>query len=130
MPAQTPASPSAPAQAPPAGLAITPEQAAAFHADGFVTVDQIIDPGRAEQVAERYADLFAGRFETGLMPDEWNWKPGRDPEDRTRQICNAWKSDRLIASVVLAAGIGRACAQLGGWEGTRLSQRSEEHTSE
>ena len=122
MPAQTPAAPAAPAQAPPAGLTITQEQAASFHADGFVAVDQIIDPRRAAQLAERYVDLFAGKFETGLLPDEWNWKPGRDPEDRTRQICNAWKSDRLIASVVLDAGIGRACAQLGGWEGTRLSQ--------
>lgn len=125
MPAQTPAAPAAPtapAQVPPAGLTITQEQVASFHADGFVTVNQIIDPRRAEQVAERYVDLFAGRFETGLLPDEWNWKPGRDPEDRTRQICNAWKSDRLIASVVLDPSIGRACAQLGGWEGTRLSQ--------
>jgi hypothetical protein len=123
--------PASPARAPtqdraaqdlPGGLTITDGQAAAFRADGFVVVDQIIDPGRAADVAGRYPDLFAGKFETGLLPDEWNWKPGRDPEDRTRQICNAWKSDRLIASIVLDAGIGRACAQLGGWAGTRLSQ--------
>lgn len=120
MPTQT-----TPAPAPqtlPARLEITAEQVATFQADGFVVVDHIIDSGLAAEVAERYEDLFAGKFETGLLPDEWNWKAGRDPEDRTRQICNAWKSDRLIASVVLDAAIGRACARLGGWEGTRLSQ--------
>lgn len=127
MPAPTPPAPvsSAPvssARALPAGLTVSSEQVAAFDADGFVVLDQIIDPGLAAAVAERYADLFAGRFETGLQPDEWNWKPGRDGEDRTRQICNAWKSDRLIASVVLSEDIGRACATLGGWTGTRLSQ--------
>jgi ectoine hydroxylase-related dioxygenase (phytanoyl-CoA dioxygenase family) len=103
-------------------VAITEEKIATFRADGFVVVDQIIDPRIAAEVADRYSDLFAGTFETGLLPDEWNWKPGRDPEDRTRQICNAWKSDRLIASVVLDPAIGRACAALGGWTGTRLSQ--------
>ena len=42
--------------------------------------------------------------------------------DLTRQICNAWKSDRGIADVVLRPDIGRACARLGGWPGARLSQ--------
>ena len=47
---------------------------------------------------------------------------GRDSSDLTRQICNAWKSDRGVAQVVLRADIGRACARLGGWPGARLSQ--------
>jgi ectoine hydroxylase-related dioxygenase (phytanoyl-CoA dioxygenase family) len=104
------------------GFALTDEQVATFHSDGFVVLDRIIDPALATEVAGRYEDLFAGRFETGLLPDEWNWRPDRDPVDKTRQICNAWKSDRLIASVVLRADIGRACARLGGWPGTRISQ--------
>ena len=46
------------------------------------------------------------------------------PPSRPRrgQICNGWKSDRDIAQVVLRPDIGRACARLGGWRGTRLSQ--------
>ena len=93
-----------------------------FHRDGFVIVDRIIPPEVAAEVRERYDDLFAGRFETQLVPDEWNWQPDRDAPDRTRQICNGWKSDRRIARVVLRADIGRACARLGGWRGARLSQ--------
>jgi hypothetical protein len=101
---------------------LTDAQVATFATDGFVIIDRIISPDLAARALERYADLFAGNFETGLYPDEWNWKTGSSPEDLTRQICNAWKSDRAIAQVVLQADIGRACARLGGWPGTRLSQ--------
>jgi phytanoyl-CoA hydroxylase len=101
---------------------LTKEQMQSFQADGFVIVDRIIDPSLATSVLARYEALFAGHFETGLYPDEWNWRPGRDDGALTRQICNAWKSDRGVAQVVLRADIGRACAQLGGWPGTRLSQ--------
>ena len=101
---------------------LTPAQVETFAENGFVIVDRIIDPPTAERARDRYEDLFAGRFETGLYPDEWNWKQDRDRADLTRQICNAWKSDRTIASIVLRPDIGRACARLGGWSGARLSQ--------
>ena len=47
-----------------------------------------------EPLRERYLRLFDGEYETGIRPDEVNWVPGRDPEDRTRQLCNAWKPTR------------------------------------
>jgi ectoine hydroxylase-related dioxygenase (phytanoyl-CoA dioxygenase family) len=106
----------------PARFEVTKEAIEQFHSDGFVVVDRIIEPDAAAEVRGRYEDLFDGRFETGLYPDEWNWKPGRDAPDLTRQICNAWKSDRCIAATVLRPDIGRACATLGGWPGARLSQ--------
>jgi hypothetical protein len=101
---------------------LTDEQVARFAEDGFVIIDRIISPELAKAALDRYEDLFAGRFETGLYPDEWNWRAGQSPPDLTRQICNGWKSDRTIADVVLRGDLGRACAQLGGWPGTRLSQ--------
>lgn len=104
------------------GLELTDEQVERFGEDGFIILPELIDPDVARRALDRYEDLFAGRFETGLYPDEWNWKPGRDDPNLTRQICNGWKSDRDIAAVVLAADIGRACARLGGWPGARLSQ--------
>lgn len=101
---------------------LTDRQIADFHADGFVVVDRIVDPELARRALDRFEPLFAGEFETGLYPDEWNWKPGRDDPTLTRQICNGWKSDRDIARIVLREDIGRACATLGGWPGTRISQ--------
>lgn len=101
---------------------LTDSQVAAFDRDGILIVDRIIAADRAAALAERFATLFAGRYETGLQPDEVNWKPGRDAPDRTRQLCNAWKSDRLVAGTVLAPQIGAAVAALGGWPGARISQ--------
>ena len=51
-----------------------------------------------------------------------NWVPGRDPEDRTRQLCNAWKSDTVVAAQVLSERTGRLAAQLAGYRGVRILQ--------
>ena len=47
---------------------------------------------------------------------------GRDPEDRTRQICNGWRADTIIAAQVLSARTGRLASQLMGYRGVRLLQ--------
>ena len=51
-----------------------------------------------------------------------NWVPGRDPEDRTRQICNGWKAEPRIAAQTLSERTGRLAAELMGWDGVRLVQ--------
>ena len=105
-----------------AGFALTAEQRASYAEDGFVVVPRIIPPETAARLRERFEPMFRGEFETGLMPDEWNWRAGRDADDLTRQICNGWKADRTIAATVLSAEIGEACAALSGWPGARLAQ--------
>jgi ectoine hydroxylase-related dioxygenase (phytanoyl-CoA dioxygenase family) len=98
------------------------EQLDAFERDGFVIVDDFIDADTVERLRNRFVPLFAGDYETGIKPDEVNWVPGRDPEDRTRQICNGWKADPAIAAQVLSERSGRLAAELAGWEGVRLGQ--------
>lgn len=105
-----------------AGFALTEGQRESFARDGFVVVPCIVPPATAAQLRERFEPLFRGEFETGLMPDEWNWREGRDADDLTRQICNGWKADRTIAATVLAPDIGKACASLSHWPGARLAQ--------
>ncbi|MDQ3086420.1 MAG: phytanoyl-CoA dioxygenase family protein [Actinomycetota bacterium] len=75
-----------------------------------------------ERLRERYLLLFDGDYETGLRPDEVNWVPGRDPEDRTRQLCNAWKADSVVAAQVLSEKTARFAAQLMGYRGVRILQ--------
>ncbi len=103
-------------------ISLTETDIARFREDGFLVVEELIEPDAAMAAAERFAALFRGDFETGLQPDEWNWREGRDDAGLTRQICNGWKADRGVARVVLRAEIGRACARLMGWPGARLYQ--------
>ncbi|MSX01810.1 MAG: phytanoyl-CoA dioxygenase family protein [Actinobacteria bacterium] len=97
------------------------EQAEAFNEDGFLIIEEgFISDEAVEILRERFDHLFAGDYQTGISPDEVNWVKGRDPETKTRQICNGWKADDLIAAQVLSEHSGRLAAQLAGWEGTRV----------
>jgi 2-oxoglutarate-dependent dioxygenase len=99
------------------------EQLAAFRRDGFLVINEaFIDASTVDVLRGRFEPLFAGEYATGIRPDEVNWVPGRDPDDRTRQICNGWKADRLLAAQVLAERSGRLAAELMGWDGVRLCQ--------
>jgi ectoine hydroxylase-related dioxygenase (phytanoyl-CoA dioxygenase family) len=99
------------------------DRVAAFRRDGFLIVEEGFIPDAAvESLRERFARVFDGEYETGIKPDEVNWAPGRDPEDVTRQICNAWRADDLIAAQVLSERTGRLAAQLMGYHGVRLLQ--------
>ena len=89
-------------------ITITEEDFDRFNRDGFVTVANVLDNAAIAAARECFEPLFSGKFQTGLYPDEWNWRMGRDPEDLTRQICNGWKSDLTIASIVLRADIGKS----------------------
>jgi ectoine hydroxylase-related dioxygenase (phytanoyl-CoA dioxygenase family) len=93
-----------------------------FERDGFVVVERLVDARTAARLRDRFEPLFAGDYVTGIKPDEVNWVAGRDPEDRTRQICNGWKADPTIAAQVLSERSGRLAAELVGWDGVRLGQ--------
>ena len=101
---------------------LSADDLSSFEADGFVVVGRLLDDGRVEQLKERFERLFRGEFETGTAPDEVNWQQGRSDPTLTRQICNGWKADRLIAATVLDAGFGEAVARLAGWPGARIVQ--------
>ena len=101
----------------------TASQLNAFRRDGFLIVEEgFVDDDAVELLRSRFEPLFDGHYETGIRPDEVNWVPGRDQEDRTRQICNGWKADRTIAAQVLTERTGRLAAELMGWTGARLLQ--------
>jgi len=101
---------------------LSSEQIDRFHQDGFVFIQGLVDDQRLDAAAARFGKLFQGEFETGVSPDEVNWLEGRDDPSLSRQICNGWKADRAVASVVLDGSLGRACATLAGWAGARLLQ--------
>ena len=94
---------------------------AAFQRDGFLIRDRIVSSEAVAQLRTEMERSYEGDYDTGLYPDEVNWKPGDDPLV-TRQICNIWKSNRVLAGVILAEASGKATATLNGWPGARLAQ--------
>lgn len=101
---------------------VTQDEIDVFNADGFLIRESVLS---AEQVAlarKRLAKLFNGEYASGLHPDEVNWVAGRDPHDVTRQICNAWKADPQLATILLDASLAAVCANLMAWPGTRINQ--------
>ena len=73
-------------------IAITQDTIGAFDRDGFVVIPDVLTLREIDRAQARFEPLFSGEFETGLYPDEWNWRLGRDAPELTRQICNGWKS--------------------------------------
>ena len=96
------------------------DERARFERDGHVAFDRLIDPAAIPPLHAAFERLFSGRFESGIRPDEVNWQAGESEPDRTRQICNGWKADRIVARVVLHERLGRAVATLAGWSGVRI----------
>lgn len=101
---------------------LTPTDLDTFDRDGFLVIHDVLNSAEIDAARARFEPMFSGKFQTGLYPDEWNWRMGRDREDLTRQICNGWKSDLTVASIVLRAEVGEACARLRRWPGARLGQ--------
>ncbi len=101
-------------------FSVTQDQIEAFNDDGFIMVENLIDQATVELLRQSYDRVFRGDFQTGVSPDEVNWQEGTGDPSLTRQICNGWKADRAIAATVFREDLGRAIAELGGWEGTRV----------
>ncbi|CAH6420301.1 Phytanoyl-CoA dioxygenase (PhyH) [uncultured virus] len=93
-----------------------------FQEVGCLTFNNIIDSNLGAELAIRLERLFNGEFETGLFPDVWTWRPKLSRPDTTREIVNAWKCDKTIASVVCSSAIGKYVADLMDWPGTKIAQ--------
>ncbi len=91
-----------------------------FNNDGFLIVDSLIEPSIVPDLHRAFSDLFRGKFETGVRPDEVNWQEATGDPSLSRQICNGWKANRDIARIVLDEAIGKAIANLAGWSGVRI----------
>lgn len=103
-------------------LDITEDEIAFYQENGYLIKDRIVDDATVERLREAMDRLFAGEYASGLMPDEVNYSPKQPDQLATRQLCGVWKSDPVMAEVLLAPETGKAIAKLSGWSGTRLAQ--------
>lgn len=93
-----------------------------FHADGFVVMEPVFTAAQCRLARARLAGLFAGRFPTGIYPDEWYWREGLSLPGATRHMANAWKSDPAIAMIVKGTWIADWICYLNRWPRARLGQ--------
>src|ERR1700744_4692049 len=93
-----------------------------FRRDGFLIVERFLSEERISALRESFPKLFAGKFDTGVYPDEWYWREGMSLPDVKRHMANAWKADLTGAKLALSADVGRAAGRLTGWSGARLGQ--------
>lgn len=103
---------------------LSQSQISQFHRDGFLILDSFIPKTFCAPLATRIESLFGGNFETGIWPDEWYGREGVSLEKATKEINNAWKSDRFVASLVLSESLHGFISELGGWNGSRIAQDS------
>src|ERR1700679_2868104 len=85
-----------------------------YRREGFLIVERFLDTDALDDVRDRFAAVFEHEWETGLAPDEVNYTPGVTAPELTRQMCNVWKADRVLAAVTLAARVGRWASALAG----------------
>ena len=93
-----------------------------YRRDGFLIVEQFLDADDVERIREHFMSAFEHRWETGLAPDEVNYVPGVTAPDLTRQLCNVWKADRVLAGVTLSRRVGELAVRLAAAPGLRLAQ--------
>ncbi len=101
-------------------IQLSEEQIARYNEDGFLVVENLLDPELVERAVDRVDHLFAGEFETGVYPDEWHWTPNLGLPNAARQMTGSWKSDLTMASIILSPEMGQISATLRGWSGARF----------
>ena len=100
-----------------------------FVRDGFVILEGVLPAATIRLLNERLEAVLRGTYDTGRKPDkvprfkvEERCKPGKKPPPiggpakRTLQVINVWKADAAFRSVVLDPALGKAVAELSGWD--------------
>ncbi len=107
-------------------IAITRSQREFFHRHGFLVLNReriISDNKLISGLHGSFERCFRGEFSTGLYPDEWHWRAGISKDHAVREICNGWKSDALVSSVVQSEEVGALGGMLyDSWKSARVGQ--------
>ena len=99
----------------------TAGQVESYQRDGFLIVERFLETSDLERIRAHFMSVFEHEWETGLAPDEVNYVPGVTAPDLTRQLCNVWKADRVLAGVTLSRQVGEFATRLAGLPGVRLA---------
>lgn len=106
----------------PSGLSFSVEQLAYFKSYGYIVIENLFSVEVVDEIQKRFPIMFDGQFETGIYPDEWYGRTGMCLPKMTKEICNGWKSDRIIAQLALSSSLHKITSQLHNWKSSRIAQ--------
>jgi ectoine hydroxylase-related dioxygenase (phytanoyl-CoA dioxygenase family) len=89
---------------------------------GFTLLPPLLSPSLLSRHLLPSFPTFFHTFPTKNYPDEWHYRPNFTYPFVTREICNGWKTNPLIAAVVLSENLGSAVCSTMGWSGCRIAQ--------
>ena len=95
-----------------------------FQKYGFLKLENFLDKKFVKKIKKNFFKVFKGKYNTGLQPDKIKWSKNDILVKSPRQLCNVWKSDFELKSLILNENIGRISAQLTGWNGIKICQDS------
>jgi hypothetical protein len=72
---------------------------------------RLLEEAEVAALREAFERLFREEYDLGAAPDTVAWRPGGDTL-MTRQLCNAWKSDRVFRDHILRRDLAALAAQL------------------
>ncbi|KAN0029223.1 hypothetical protein ACTFIV_011102 [Dictyostelium citrinum] len=85
-----------------------------YEKNGYLVIDNILpDKKQVDLLVKCAKDCFKNGGDKGVVPDEVSWRPGLSLDDKTREMVNSWKTDSLMAQLILNEDIGKlACTLL------------------
>jgi ectoine hydroxylase-related dioxygenase (phytanoyl-CoA dioxygenase family) len=90
---------------------LSPAEIDAFDRQGYLLCGRLIDDAAVTTLRAACERLYREEYDLGAPPDTIAWRPGDDPR-MTRQLCNAWKSDRAFQAHIFHPGLAAMAAQL------------------
>ncbi|KAM9950641.1 hypothetical protein ACTFIT_011907 [Dictyostelium discoideum] len=92
---------------------ITKQDKEFYENNGYLVLDNILpNKEQVEKLLKRAKDCFNNGFDKGIVPDEVSWRPGLSLDDKTREMVNSWKTDSLMAQLILNQDIGKLACDL------------------
>ena len=99
---------------------ITPEQAEAYRADGFLVVEDFLSPAEVNELGDAVDEAVAlmGNRKISSGPD---WRDGDGYYERVfKQRLNLWMINQVVKRYVLAPALGRMLCTLANIDGIRV----------
>ena len=94
-----------------------------FKNNGYIVFKNFFQKKKLEKACLKIPKIFNGIYDTGISPDKVKWDR-KNKKKIPRQLCNVWKSDKILKKIITDENLAKIAAELMGWNGIKLGQDS------